>query len=75
MLGCKVTYVNCSYNKVAKGIRLLEKKRIFCLCRKKFMQVRAFERYIPLWKKTIEIYELGCKGTYMTGLYVFIECA
>ena len=30
-----------------QGIRLLDKKH-FCLYRKKFMQVRAFERYIPL---------------------------
>ena len=50
MLGHKVIYVRCinfSYNNVAKGNRLLEKKQ-FCLCRNKFMQVRAFERYIPL---------------------------
>ena len=51
MLGRKVIYVrciNCSYNNVAKGIRLLDKKAFFCLYRKKLMQVRAFERYIPL---------------------------
>ena len=50
MLGRKVIYVRCikcSYNNVAKGICLLDKKH-FCLYRKKFMQVRAFERYIPL---------------------------
>ena len=49
--GGKVIYVkciNCSYNNMAKGIRLLDKKSIFCLCRKNFMQVRAFERYILL---------------------------
>ena len=38
--------INCSFNNVAKGIRLLDKT--FCLYRKIFMQVRAFERYIPL---------------------------
>ena len=52
MLGLKVIYVvctNCSYNNVAKGIRLLDKKKtFFCLYRKTFMQVRAFESYIPL---------------------------
>ena len=58
MLGRKVMYVrciNCSYNNGAKGIRLLDKKAIFCLYRKKFMQVRAFERYIPLntWKLNV----------------------
>ena len=50
MFGRKVIYVrciNCSYNNVAKGIRLLDKSN-FCLYRKKCMQVRAFERYIPL---------------------------
>ena len=47
MLGRKVVYVrciSCSYNNVAKGIRLLEKKKAFI-----FMQLRAFERYIPLY--------------------------
>ena len=51
MLGRKVIYVrclNCSYNNMAKGIRLLDKKAFFCLYRSNFMQVRAFERYIPL---------------------------
>ena len=41
----KVIYVrciNCSYNNVAKGIRLLDK-----IYRKILMHVRAFERYIP----------------------------
>ena len=50
MLGHKVIYViyiNCSYNNVAEGIGLLDKKH-FCLYRKIFMQERAFERYIPL---------------------------
>ena len=49
MLGRKVIYVKikCSYNNVAKGIRFIDKKH-FCLYRKKIMQVRAFERYIPL---------------------------
>ena len=49
MLGRKVIYVrylNCSYNNVAKGIRLLDKKAF--LNRNNFMQVIAFERYIPL---------------------------
>ena len=48
MLGRKVIYLRCinsSYNNVAKGIRLLD---MFCLYRNNFMQVRAFERYIPL---------------------------
>ena len=46
MLGRNVIYVrciNCSYNNVAKGIRLIDKKAIF-----DYTQVRAFERYIPL---------------------------
>ena len=50
MFGRKVIYIsciNCSYNNVVKGIGLLDKKH-FCLYRKIFMQVRAFERYIPL---------------------------
>ena len=36
-----VGYINCSYNNVAKGIRLLKKNHL-CLYRKNFMQVRAF---------------------------------
>ena len=51
MLGRKmiyVRYIKCSYNNVAKGIRLLDKKSIFWLYSKNFMQVRAFERYISL---------------------------
>ena len=50
MLGRKMIYVrciNCSYNNVAKGICLHDKKAFF-VYRKNFMQVRAFERYIPL---------------------------
>ena len=42
-----VRCINCSYNNVTTGIRLLDKKAIF-VYRKKIMQVRAFERYIPL---------------------------
>ena len=43
---CKI----CSYNNVAKGIRLLDKKKQqhFLFLQEKIMQVRAFERYIPL---------------------------
>ena len=50
MLGRKViyvTFINCSYNNVAKGIRLLDKKAIL-FTHENFMQLRAFERYIPL---------------------------
>ena len=46
MLGRKLIYVrciNCSYNNVAKGIRLLDKKH-YLPVQEKFMQVRAFER-------------------------------
>ena len=51
MFGRKVIYVrclSCSYNNVAKGIRLLDKKAILVYTGKVFMQVRAFERYIPI---------------------------
>ena len=41
-----VRCINYPYNNVAKGIHLLGKKHFFCLYRKSFMQVRAFERYI-----------------------------
>ena len=50
MLGRKVIYVRCIYcssKNVAKGIRLLDKKA-FNVYTEKIMQVRAFERYIPL---------------------------
>ena len=52
-----VRCINCSYNNVAKGICLLD-KNIFCLYRKTFMQVRAFERYIPLMRYFIKILKL-----------------
>ena len=42
-----VRCINCSYNNVASGIRLLIKGH-FRLYRGNFMQVRAFQRYIPL---------------------------
>ena len=38
---------------MAIGIRLLDKKAIFVYTGKKFMQVRAFEPYIPLKLKFI----------------------
>ena len=78
MLGRKVIYVRCikcSYNNVPKGIRLLDKKH-FCLYRKKFMQVRAFERYVSLpsvstFNKSSDNYAIGHIITKMigTGLY------
>ena len=50
MLGRKVICVrciNCSYNNVAKGMRLLNKKHLLFI-QENSMQVRAFERYTPL---------------------------
>ena len=47
-VGRKVIYVRCinySYNNVAKGNRLLDKKH-FLFIQEKFMHIRAFERYI-----------------------------
>ena len=61
MLWRKVIYVRSiksSYNNVASEIRLLD-KNIFCLYRKKFMQVRAFERYFPLRQGLLEIHVHG----------------
>ena len=67
MLGRKVLYViciYCSYNNVAKGIGLLEKKAFFV-----YMQVRAFERYIPFmliktWHEAhIIFHEVMCNRT------------
>ena len=49
MFGRKVIYercINCSYNDVAKGIRLLDKKHLL-LIQEKFL-ARAFERDISL---------------------------
>ena len=60
MLGRKVIYarcINCSYNNVAKGVRLLDKKAFFVYTGKKIMQVRGFERYIPL----VEAHKYSCK--------------
>ena len=51
MLGRKVIYVRC----VVKSIRLLDKKAILVFSRKIFTQVRAFERYIPLNCKFVDI--------------------
>ena len=50
MLGHKVVCVsciNCSYNNIAKGIRLLDKMAIFVL-QENFIQVRAFESNVTL---------------------------
>ena len=89
MLGRKVIYVrciNCSYNNVAKCIRLLDKNAFFVYtgnisC---FMQVRAFERYIPLSHPLVysfvvfkivnlilwkEKYILGRSGLYFGGFW------
>ena len=41
-----VRCISCSYNNVVSVF--LTKTHFFCLYRKFFMQVRAFERYIPL---------------------------
>ena len=43
-----VRCINCSHNNMAKGICLLDKKAIFVYTGKKIIQVRAFERNIPL---------------------------
>ena len=43
-----VICINCSYNSEAEGFPLLDIKAFFCLDRSNFMQVRVFERYIPL---------------------------
>ena len=62
MLGRKVIYVrciSCPYNNVAKGISLLDKKATLVYTGKFFMQVRAFERYIPLNELGKEI---KCEG-------------
>ena len=59
MLGRKVIYVrciNCSYNNVAKGVRLLDKKAIFVYTGK-IMQIRAFERYIALKEKWAKMHD------------------
>ena len=48
MLVRQVIYVrciNCLYNNIAKGIRLLDR---ILFIQEKIMQVGAFERYIPL---------------------------
>ena len=74
MLGRKVIYVrciNCSYNNVAKGIRLLDKKAFFCLYWKKIMQVRAFVRFIPsieAHKYSCHLYIILAKGSQNLGL-------
>ena len=50
MLGRKVIYVrcmNCPYNNVAKGIRLLDKKQ-FLFIQEQFHASKRFERYITL---------------------------
>ena len=45
-----VRCINCSYNNVAKGIRLLNKKH-FLFITENFMQGRAFERLYLLKKE------------------------
>ena len=43
-----VSCINCSYNNIARSIGLLDKMAIFCLYRKIFIQVRAFEISVHL---------------------------
>ena len=55
MLGRKVIYVrciNCSYNNLAKGIRLLDKK-LFLFIQKKIHASKSFERYISLNRRLV----------------------
>ena len=50
MLGRKVIYVrciSCSYNNVAKSIRLLD-KQLFLFIQEKIYASKSFERYIPI---------------------------
>ena len=55
-----VRCINCSCNNVAKGIRLIDKKKdFFVYTGKNFMQERAFERYTPLT-------QIGYSGLYAT---------
>ena len=51
-----VRCINCSYNDMAKGIRLLDEKSHFCLCRKNLIQLRTFESNNPLSKQTFTEY-------------------
>ena len=49
MLGCKVIYVrciSCSYNNVAKGIRLLDKKKQFLFIQENF---HASQSYLKIY--------------------------
>ena len=55
-----VRSINCSYNNVAKGIRLLDKKAFKLFIQENF-HVRAFERYIPL---------MSIRFTFITCLHV-----
>ena len=55
-----VRCIYCLYNNVVKGIRRLDKKH-FCLYMKNYMQVRAFERYIPL-TITLDAFHSVCNG-------------
>ena len=51
MLGRKVIYVrciNCSYNNVAKGIRLVDKKAILVFTGKISCKLDLLKKYIPL---------------------------
>ena len=41
-VGAYVRCINCSYNNVAKGIHLLDKKNIFCLYRKEIHASKIF---------------------------------
>ena len=47
MLRIAVRCINCSYNNVAKGIRLLDKKAFFVYTGKKIMQVELLEDISP----------------------------
>ena len=71
MFGRNVIYVRCikcSYNKC---IRLLDKEAFFVQNGKYVMQVRAFERYIPL--TCIYVVNVVVRTMDMTGSHVFCK--
>ena len=62
-----VRCVNCSYNNVAKGIRLLDEKQ-FLFIQEDFKQVRACERYIPL-KECLIIFHYESKSRVLAKMF------
>ena len=70
MLGRKMIYVrciNCSYNKVAKGMRLLDKNAFFVYTGNLLCKLELLKDISTL--KYLNIYQLNCRSVRPSGVF------